>query len=364
MSRNIKKIIKLNDLVSIDSRRKHTIVLNPEGRKDRIDLDEDIVYDKREWRISEDYSEYIKLLSLDNNLSTEDKILKIYEKIACDYIYDDNLISYIKKVDDDTFTVPDWYARDTDDEWAANRVTHKRRVCYELARYLAKSLTELLKDNDDYSVCIHWNKELTHYFVGLTCSEYSITLDPDDFFNIKDLTRLKTGLTAQGIKILEDKEEKFEKALKKFNKGKSEHAIKNIEFEIIHSDRETEYQSEDKEEKNEDILLLKKAIQILAEKYDLDSQGIFEYMKEIVDIKLGSEKREKIWKKVEVTERPMGDSTRFIRCLVVTIDGRKFLIDGEDREVRQFDEKEFEDRKAKYIRYKDLPAVGRYYDGR
>ena len=60
----------------------------------------------------------------------------------------------------------------------------------------------------------------------------------------------------------------------------------------------------------------------------------------------------------------MGDSTRFIRCLVVTIDGRKFLIDGEDREVRQFDEKEFEDRKAKYIRYKDLPAVGRYYDGR
>ncbi len=364
MSRNIKKIIRLNDLVSIESRMKHTLVLNPEGRKDRIDLDKDIVYDKREWIISEEYYEFIREILQDDDLSIEDRIIKVYEKIACDYIYDDNLISFIQKVDDDTYTVPDWYARDTDDEWAANRETHKRRVCYELARYLAKSLTELLKDNDDYSVCIHWNKELTHYFVGLTCSKYSITLDPDDFFNIKDLTRLKTGLTAQGIKILEDKEDKFEQALKKFNKGKSEHAIRNMEFEIIHSDRESEYQFEEKEEKNEDILFLKKAIQILAGKYDLDSQGIFEYMKEIVDIKLGSEKREKIWKKIEATERPTVDSTRFIRCLVVSINEEKFLIDVEDRNIRPFDEKEFDEKRAKYIRYKELPIGGRYYDGR
>lgn len=41
MSRNIKRIIKLNDLVSMSSHRKHTIVLDPEGRKNREDLDKD-----------------------------------------------------------------------------------------------------------------------------------------------------------------------------------------------------------------------------------------------------------------------------------------------------------------------------------
>lgn len=38
-------------------------------------------------------------------------------------------------------------------------------------------------------------------------------------------------------------------------------------------------------------------MEVLATKYNVDSQGIFEYMKEIIDIRLGSENREKIWKK-------------------------------------------------------------------
>ena len=47
------------------------------------------------------------------------------------------------------------------------------------------------------------------------------------------------------------------------------------------------------------IIFCKKAIEILNKKYHLDSQGIFEYMKEILDIKLGKENRAKIWKRIE-----------------------------------------------------------------
>ena len=216
MSINIEKIKKLNDLVSLYFRKKHIIVLNPEAKNNNIEtLEDDIIYDNAKWKITDEFNEYINKLLKDDELSTEDKILVIFEKICKDYVYDDNLISYIKKIDDDKFSVPDWYGRDVDDEWEKNREGHNRRVCYELSRYLAKALTELLKNNDDFNICIHWNKDLTHYFVGLTCSEYTITLDLDDFSNIKDLTRIKTGLTANGITILEDTQNKFKNALNK-----------------------------------------------------------------------------------------------------------------------------------------------------
>lgn len=365
MSRNIKKLMKLNDLVSLSSRRKHTLVLNPNGRTNRVDLDEDIVYDKMEWKIPESYNEYIENLSEDRTMSLEDKILDIYRKIGTDFVYDDNLISYIKKVDDDVFTLPDWYGRDVDEEWEKNREGHNRRICYELARCLARSLIELLKDNEDYNVCIHWDKDHTHYFVGLTCSDYSLTLDPDDFFNVKDITRLKTELTAQGIKILEDKENKFSNALNKFNEGRSEYAIRKMEYEIegenIISHSNDEEKISDESDKNDEILFLKKAMKILTEKYNLDSQGIFEYLKEIVDIKLGLDKREKIWKEIPGETK---DSTRYVRCLVVNLDNTKYLIDVEDRIIRIFNEKEFDEKRTPYIRYKDLPPTGRYYDGR
>lgn len=365
MSKNLKRIIRLNDLVSLSSRKKHTLVLNPQGKENIEDLDDDIVYDKREWKMPEEYSGFIDELLKDENLSLEDKILKIYERNCTDFVYDDNLISYIKKIDDDTYAVPDWYARDVDDEWEKNRENHKRRICFELARYLAKSLIELLKDNDDYSVCIHWNKELTHYYVGLTCSEYSITLDTDDFFNIKDLTRLKTDLTAQGINILEDKQNKFRNALQRFNEGKSEYAIMKMEHEIngkdIVSHSDTKKQIDNETDKNEDILFLKKTMKILVKEYNLDSQGIFEYIKEIVDIKLGPEKREKVWKEIEGKTK---ESTRYIRCLIVNIGNKKFLIDVDEKKIRLFDEKEFNSKRAVFIPYKDLSRGGfDYYDG-
>ncbi len=358
MSINIEKIIKLNNLVGLEFRTKHIIVLNPNGEQiDLKDLGDNIMYDKAEWKITDELSKFVKELSEDNTTSDEDKILQIFDKICKDYVYDDNLISYIKEIEEDVFYIPDWYGQDIDQEWEKNRENHNRRVCYELSRYLASALTELFKNNNDYNICIHWNKNLTHYFVGLTCDEYSISLDLDNFFNIKDLTRLKTGLTAEGITVLEDKKNKFKNALDKFNEGRSEHAIKNISDQI----EKTEDTDSKQKSENEDITFLKKALEILTKKYGIDSQGIFEYMKEIVDIRLGSNEREKIWKRIDGKTK---ESTRYIRCLVVNIENQKFLIDVDEKIMRLFDEKELKMKRANFIAYNDLSRGGfDYYDG-
>ena len=227
MSIKIEKVIKLNELVNVFFRSKHTVVLEPKlEKKYGKYLGEDIEYDKAEWNIKDDFKKYVDELVKNSQKSDEEKILLIYEKICKDYVYDDNLISYIQKVDDDIFSLPDWYGRDVDKEWEKNREKHNRRVCYEVSRYLAKILTELFKDKEDFNICILWDKDLTHYFVGLTCDEYSLTLDLDDFNNIKDLTRLKTGLTIEGINILDDDKGKFKYALTNFNEGRSKYAIK------------------------------------------------------------------------------------------------------------------------------------------
>ena len=228
MNLNIGKLIKLNSLVSLSFRRKHIIVLNPEGEHDKKDLNANITYDKAEWKIPEEVQALVEELSQNREMSNEEKILTIYERLCKDYIYDDNLISYIQKIDDDSFALPDWYGRDVGEEWEKNREQHKRRVCYEVSRYLAKSLSELFKDDNSFNICILWDKGLTHYFVALSSNEYSITLDLDDFNNIKDLTRIKAGLTAEGIKILHDNTGKFKRAFDKFNEGRCKDAIKKF----------------------------------------------------------------------------------------------------------------------------------------
>lgn len=48
--------------------------------------------------------------------------------------------------------------------------------------------------NDD-AIREFYDIENTHYVVGLTGNNYSVILDQDDFNGIKDLTRLKMGLT-------------------------------------------------------------------------------------------------------------------------------------------------------------------------
>ena len=362
MSINIAKFNKLNELVSLEFRRKHTIVLNPDKKEDIHE--EDIIYDKANWKITDELKKYVDELSQNNDLSIEDKILYIYEKICKDYVYDDNLISYIKKIDEDVFSIPDWYGRDVDQEWEKNRENHNRRICFELSRYLAKALDELLKENKDYDVCILWNKNLTHYFVGLTSNEYTLALDVDDFFNIKDLTRVKADLTIEGIQILEDNKNKFKNALEKFNDGKNEYAIKKVEDKINTNNVKSKEKFQNKgQAKTEDdeVKFLAKAMQILSEEYKLDSQGMYEYMKEIVDIRIGSEGREKIWKKIEGNTN---ESTRYIRCLILDINNKKYLVDVENKEIREFDEKELEEKRTKFVPYKELSRGGfDYYDG-
>lgn len=346
MNLNIGKLVKLNRLVSLSFRRKHIIVLNPEGEKGKKDLNANIIYDKAEWKIPEEISVMVDELSQNNELSNEEKILAIYERLCRDYIYDDNLISYIQKIDDDSFALPDWYGRDIGEEWEKNREQHKRRVCYEVSRYLAKALTELFKDDKNFNTCILWDKGLTHYFVGLTSNDYSITLDLDDFNHIKDLTRIKAGLTADGIVVLDDKSGKFQGALDKFNEGRCKDAIKKIEQDI---DSNGDNQDSSPFTESDNIALLKNAIEILKEKYGIDSQGIYEYIKEIVDVTLGPQARKKVWK--EISDNGV---TRYIRCLVLDVDNQKHIIDVDQMIIRTFDEEELKREDRDFIPYKEL----------
>lgn len=180
----------------------------------------------------------------------------------------------------------------------------------------------------------------------MTCNEYSITLDLDDFNSIKDLTRLKTGLTAEGIIILDDKNKEFKRALDKFNEGKNKDAIKKLENEI-----DIRNQNLNQIEEADNIAFLKYAIEILKEESDIDSQGLYEYMKEIVDIKLGPEARKKVWKKIKENDN---EETRYIRCLVLDIDKGKYLIDVDEMLLRKFHEQELKSEESVFIPYKQL----------
>lgn len=363
MSVDIEKAKELKEMISKEYKKRATIVLNPDDKSiDEKSLDKEVIYDKARWNISEDLNSFVQELSTNDQLSTEDKILKIFEKICRDYTYDDNLISYIEKVDDDIFSVPEWYGQKTGEEWEKNRELHKRRVCFELSRYLTKALTELLKDNDDYNICIYWIEDLTHYITGLSCSDYSITLDTDDFFNIKDLTRIKAGLTAEGINILKDDNNKFKNALDKFNEGKYKQAIEKIDDEIKNINNKSLSEETQSAEESEDkmyIDYLQKSIICLSEDYHLDSQGLFEYLKEIIDIRFPC-KREKIWKRIDGNDM---ESSRNIRCLVLVTGNSKILVDVDAKEVRYLEEKDISGEDPLFVANKELTPPS-FYNGR
>lgn len=175
-----------------------------------------------------------------------------------------------------------------------------------------------------------------------------MTLDIDSFDNIKDLTRLKAGLTVQGINILDDKEGKFRTALNKFNEGRYEDAIKKIENDINNSKQNVENLKQT--ENSESIDFLKNAIDVLKAK-GIDEQGIYEYMKEIVDIYLGPQSRKKAWKEIKGNEKT---ATIYRRCLIIEVDNQKYLIDVDEGILRPFDEKEFEKENPDFIPYKKL----------
>lgn len=323
---NFNRISKLNNLVTNNLRRKPTIILEPNLtqpiRMFGIANDINVNMDTDDWILPTELIHFVENLAKSEG-NIEEKILKIYEKLCEDYIYDDNTLSYIKKNDDETFYLPDEYGRNTDDAWKEKRKQHNRRNCFEISRILAKSISELMrlsKCNWKYDVCILWDEAVTHYFVGLASNDYCISLDMDDFAQIKDLTRVKTGLTIEGIKILSDESGKFQSSLDAFNKDKTKSAKEYIE------NKKSQYESNTKSDFTvpDDVLFLQYAIQILKEDNDIDSAGLFEYIKELVDTRIGGKARKKYWKKIEDTE---GKGERYTRCLVITIDNVEYIID-------------------------------------
>ena len=374
---NFNRIGKLDELLTNELKRKPTIILDPNPEQSyRISgtvNDLVIGIDADEWVIPDELKPFIIEVA-ENNISDEEKILKVYQKLCEDYTYDDNILSYIKKNDDDTFFLPDEYGRETDASWKENRQKHNRRNCFEISRILAKSITEIVKlsgNAKNYDVCIIWDEANAHYFVGLACNNYYVSLDLDDFKQIKDFTRAKTGLTLEGIKILEDTNDKFGKVIKEINSDRAKIAKEYMQekIQMLNSDDskdESKVKAED-DSISDNKRFLQYVIQILKEDYNLDSAGIYEYLKEIVDTKLGAKFRKKVWKEIE--NNP-GKGKRYTRCLIVNIEDNSYLIDvtkdSPNEIFQQFDERELEKQESKIIPFKEMTRDWNKdpYDGR
>lgn len=288
----------------------YKIILEP----NRNLTDEWIEYDQVKWELDESLQKLVNTLLEEDTIDFEEKVLIIYKYICLNYVYDDNVLYFFKKDSSDPnnikYIAVDWYGRIIDKKWKENRKNHNRRVCYEFARFYAKAINEMLIGNDNCEAFMLGDKENLHYVVGLTGNEYSIILDPDDFNNIKDLTRLKLGLTINGIKILRDNSGKFQKAVDKFNQDK-----KNELPEV----EKTRGNLKD----GNFIEYFKSVVEIL-KSYNIDSQGFYEYMKSIVEQE--EIETEKVWKKIN------GDNEkRYARCSIFNLDSKTYLLDSVDK---------------------------------
>ena len=288
----------------------YKIILEP-GRELTDDW---IEYDQVKWEVDEPIQNLVETLLKDNTLNFEEKVLSIYKYICLNYIYDDNVLYFFKRDLSDPnnikYIAVDWYGRIIDERWKENRKKHNRRICYEFARFYAKAINELLGENDNLEAFMVGDKENLHYVVGLTGDEYSIILDLDDFNNIKDLTRLKLGLTINGIKILRDNSGKFQKAIDKFNKDRLNELVEVEEVKEKLRGKDT-------------IKYFNGIIDIL-KGYNIDSQGFCEYMRSIIEHE--EIEIEKIWKEVK------GDiEKRYARCLIFDFDSKTYLLDSVDK---------------------------------
>lgn len=276
------------------------------------ELNEDwIEYDQVKWEMEEPIKNLVNTLIKDNSLSFEEKLLSVYKFICLNYIYDVNVLYFFKRDTSDInnikYIAVDWYGRIVGQKWIENRKKHNRRICYEFARFYAKAINELLGENDNLEAVMVGDKENLHYFVGLTGKDYSITLDLDDFNSIKDLTRLKLGLTIKGIKILRDESNKFKKVLDKFNEGRP--------------DELTEVKEIQDNFDGKDVIKYLNDIIDIFRKYNIDAQGFFEYMRSKIE-KQGIE-IEKIWKEVKGASEK-----RYVRCLLFNYNSNSYLLDS------------------------------------
>ncbi len=285
----------------------YKIILEPK----RSLQEEWIEYDNTKWELEEDMIELIRKLSENNKMTFEEKLLNIYKYICLNYIYDDNVLYFFRRDISDPenikYIAVDWYGRIPDSKWIENRKKHNRRICYEFSRFYAKAINMLL-DNENMEAFMLGDKENLHYVTALAGKEYSIILDLDNFNSIKDLTRLKLGLSLKGIKILEDNSAKITNAVTEFNK--------NLAVEL------SEIESAQLEKV--DILdYLYKVVDIL-KKCNLDSQGFCEYIRSLIE-KEGITV-DKIWK--QVTSFP---EKRYARCLVFDFEKNTYLLDSIDQ---------------------------------
>ena len=288
----------------------YKIILEP----NRNLTDEWIEYYQVKWELDESLQKLVNTLLEEDTIDFEEKVLIIYKYICLNYVYDDNVLYFFKKYSSDPnnikYIAVDWYGRIIDKKWKENRKNHNRRVCYEFARFYAKAINEMLIGNDNCEAFMLGDKENLHYVVGLTGNEYSIILDPDDFNNIKDLTRLKLGLAINGIKILRDNSGKFQKAVDKFNQDK-----KN-ELPEVEKTRENL--------KDGNFIEYFKSVVEILKSYNIDSQGFYEYMKSIVEQE--EIETEKVWKKIN------GDNEkRYARCSIFNLDSKTYLLDSVDK---------------------------------
>lgn len=290
----------------------YKIILEP-GREF---IEEWIEYDQVKWELEDSIQNLVNKLLKENGLTFEEKILEIYKFICLNYIYDDNVLYFFKRDTTDSenikYIAVDWYGRIIDNKWKENRKKHNRRVCYEFARFYAKAINELLNGNKNFEAFMLGDKENTHYVTGLTGNEYSIILDLDDFNKIKDLTRLKLGLTINGITILRDDSGKFKKAVDNFNKTRKNDLEGILELKENLRDKNT-------------IEYFNKVVEIL-KSYHLDSQGFMEYMRKIIEDE-GIE-IEKIWKEIKG-----GIEKRYVRCLIFEFNKKTYLLDSVTQEL-------------------------------
>ncbi len=279
-----------------------------------------IEYDQVKWEMDKQIKELVDELLKDRTLNFEEKLLKVYEFICLNYVYDVNVLYFFKKDMSDPenikYIAVDWYGRIIDERWKENRKKHNRRVCYEFARFYSKAINELLEENSEYEAFMLGDKTNLHYVVGLTGKDYSAILDLDNFNSLKDLARLKLGLTIKGINILRDDTGRLQKAINEFNKDKLKELV---EVEKIK-----------KELKDKDIEKYLSSIANILNDYNIDPQGFFEYMRIIIEDE--NIEIEKIWKEIKnVPEK------RYVRCLIFNIDSKTFLLDSDTRTIENIE---------------------------
>lgn len=298
---NKKYIERLYKEVEEQLDEEYKVVLEPSTniKEDYVELD------CINWELEDTMVELVDSLKNNNKLTLEEKVLEVYKFICLNYIYDDNVLFFFKKRKDaegNTYYIAvDWYGRIIDKNWVEKRKTHNRRICYEFSRFFAKAINILIGNRDDIESFIIGLKDNTHYVTVISGEDYSAILDLDDFNKIKDLTRLKTGLTLDGIRILRDDKNILRNTIDKFNESRKQTLIEKGNIK-------------------EKIEYFNKAINTIKE-YNLDSQGFNETMKKIIeDEKIDTDR---LWKlEAESPEK------RYVRCIGFEYESKKYIVDS------------------------------------